>query len=222
VVTDSWDAYLRMSAWGHFNRHGYHFAALGLEALSQTGVGFKRRMAPLGALLADVDLDYLSTYNRIKQRHVEILDSELSGIEGIEMVQIPYPASRGAFYQGYPIRIVKPGVSAAAVLETLTRVGIQASAYPFALHHRLPAYTDPAFRHALLTQQPPPPPRASRGHLPVTDALPSQLLLLSPKYLLTLNRDILQKLKIVLVGITSKTSLSKSPVRPETSLLNRN
>ena len=61
VVTDSWESYIRMSAWGHFNRHSQHFAVIGLEAFEATGVGYKRRMAPLGTILADVDLDHLDT-----------------------------------------------------------------------------------------------------------------------------------------------------------------
>ena len=211
VVTDNWDAYIRMSAWGHYDRHGYHFAAIGMEAFRATGIGFKRRMAPLGALLADVDLDYLNVYNPMKQRQVERLDHELSGIQGIQTVEIPYPARRGAFYQGYPIRIVQPGVSAAAVLETLNRAGVQSSAYPFALHHRLPAYTDLALRHALLTRQPLPPPRASKFHLPVTEALKTELLLLSPKYLLQLDASILQTLKRVLTKITTRPAAFQAP-----------
>lgn len=39
VVTDSWAHYIRMSAWGHFDRHAEHFAAAGLEAFGSTGLG---------------------------------------------------------------------------------------------------------------------------------------------------------------------------------------
>jgi len=222
VVTDSWEDYIRMSAWGHFDRHGHHFADIGFEGFRRTGVGFKRRMAPLGALLADVDLDYLDTYNGIKQKNVEILDDELSGIEGIQTVQLPYPALRGGFYQGYPIRILKPGVKAAAVQATLAQAGVQSFTYPFEQHHRLPAYTDRAFRQALLTQQCLPSPQESRFHLPVTESLTTQLLLLAPKYLLDLKRNVLQKLKIVLAGVNAKNASTQLPTFRGNLLASRN
>lgn len=198
VVTDSWEHYIRMSAWGHFSRHGQHFASVGLGEFAPTGIGYKRRMAPLGALLADVDLNYLATFNQIKRRHVAMLDQELGDLDGIALVHPPELARRGSFYQGYPIRIVAPGVTANEVIAALAQVGIQASPYPFALHHRLPVYTDAAFRHALLTQQAPPSPPATFPALPVTESLQSQLLLLSPNYLLELDRRTLRQLKQVL------------------------
>lgn len=203
VVTDSWEHYIRMSAWGHFDRHSQHFAAVGLEAFGATGIGYKRRMAPLGALLADVDLDYLNVFNRVKQQHTDMLDQALSGIEGIGLVELPSPAHRGGFYQGYPVRIVQPGVSAQSVLAAFAQAGIQAQAYPFALHHRLPVYTDLAFRQALLTQQQPSQSVQSQVHLPVTEALEAQLILLSPNYLLELDRQVLHRLKTVLVSALS-------------------
>ena len=212
VVTDSWESYIRMSAWGHFNRHSQHFAAIGFEAFEATGVGYKRRMAPLGAILADVDLDHLATYNQIKQKNIEVLDQALANIEGIEVVQPAKSASRGGFYQGYPLRLVHPGVTAEAVLAALTQAGIQASAYPFVLHHRLPALTDQIFRQALMTQQPPPRSVESNVCLPVTEALKMQLILLSPRYLLELDRDLLTKLKTVL----AKISTQSASLRPQT------
>lgn len=206
VVTDSWESYIRMSAWGHFNRHSQHFAAIGLEAFAATGIGYKRRMAPLGAILADVDLDHLDPYNRIKQKNVEILDQALASIEGIEVAQPAHSAHRGGFYQGYPIKIVHPGVTAETVLSALRQVGIQASAYPFVLHHRLPALTNRIFRQALMTQQSPPRPVALSTRLPVTETLKTQLILLSPRYLLELDRGTLTKLKTVLAGISTQSA----------------
>ncbi|NER78510.1 MAG: aminotransferase class I/II-fold pyridoxal phosphate-dependent enzyme [Leptolyngbya sp. SIO1D8] len=212
VVTDSWESYIRMSAWGHFDRHSQHFATIGLEDFVATGVGYKRRMAPLGALLADVDLDHLDTYNQIKQKNVEILDQALASIDGIEIVQTAETAERGGFYQGYPIRVVHPGVTAEAALAVLTQAGIQASAYPFVLHHQLPVLTDLVFRQALMAQQSPPQPVASPACLPVTETLKTHLILLAPRYLLELDCNLLTKLKSVLAGISTQATSS----RPQT------
>lgn len=201
VLTDRREDYLRMSMWGHFGRHSGSLADIGAEDFRFTGVGYKRRMAPLGALLADADLDFLDRLNRQKRRNASILDYELGDIEDIAIARPAPEAVRGGFYQGYPIQIQRPQRSLTTVLANLTAAGIQAQAYPFPLHHRLRVYTDPAWRQALLWRQPshhpsPPPPS-----LPVTERLARQLILLSPNYFLHLNRKTLRSLVEVLENL---------------------
>lgn len=193
IVTDRREDYLRMSLWGHFDRHGDCFAEIGAEAFRYTGLGYKRRMAPLGALLANVDLNYLEAINRLKRKNVESLDFELGGIAGIDIVRPSQQAVRGGFYQGYPIKLTRPGLSAAAAIEKLKQSGIEASAYPFPLHHQLPVYIDPSFRAAVLAQRPAHP-SVEPTPLPVTERLKTQLLLLSPNYLTRLNQRRLSQL----------------------------
>lgn len=195
VVTDSQEHYLRMSAWGHFDRHGDQFMTVGLEDFRTTGMGYKRRMAPLGAILADVDLDYLDTFNRLKQKHVDRLDEALGTIPGLEVPRLPSQARRGGFYQGYPVKITSPDVTVPAVLTTLHQMGIQATAYPFPLHHKLPIYTNLAYRQGLMAQQPMQVAAQTEVCLPVTEYLQSQLLLLSPRYLLNLDSQLLKYLQ---------------------------
>jgi dTDP-4-amino-4,6-dideoxygalactose transaminase len=195
VVTDRRDHYLRMSAWGHFNRHGPLLAEVGLADFSATGIGYKRRMAPLGALLADVDPDYLTAFNGLKQRNADRLGATLGGLDGLEVPHLPPGAQQGGFYQGYPVQITQPGVSVPKVLTTLQGLGIEASAYPFPLHHKLPIYTDLAYRQRLLTQGSAWAGAPKAFDLPVTEALQARLILLSPRYLLHLKARQLDRLR---------------------------
>ncbi len=195
VVTDRRDYYLRMSAWGHFNRHGPLLTEVGLADFSATGIGYKRRMAPLGALLADVDLDYLAIFNGLKQCNGDRLRATLGGIDGLEVPYLAPEAQQGGFYQGYPVQITRPGLSVPKVLRTLQGLGIEASTYPFPLHHKLPIYTDLAYRRRLLTQGSAWAAAPKVFDLPVTEALQARLILLSPRYLLHLKARQLDRLR---------------------------
>ncbi|MFQ4136125.1 DegT/DnrJ/EryC1/StrS family aminotransferase [Nodosilinea sp. PGN35] len=201
VVTDHWADFVRLSMWGHFDRHSAHFGDIDAEEFCHTGVGYKRRMAPLGALLADVDLDYLSYYNRLKRRNVGRLDAELGDVPGIAIARPSREAVRGGFYQGYPILLLGDRVSRATVQRTLKAEGIDAIAYPFPLHHRLRVYTDLAYRHHQLTgrQVAPAPPAAYS--LPVTEQLADHLILLAPRHLLTLSQTTLNTLRRILSAL---------------------
>lgn len=201
VVTDDWADFVRMSMWGHFDRHGGHFGDIDAEEFCYTGVGYKRRMAPLGALLADVDLDYLADYNRIKRHNVSRLDAELGDVPGIAIARPSREAVRGGFYQGYPIQLLGDRVSRATVLRTLKAEGIDAAPYPFPLHHRLRGYTDPAYRHQVLTGRSTAPTPRSEVSLPVTERLAERLILLAPGYLLTLNQTTLNTLRTILSAL---------------------
>jgi perosamine synthetase len=194
VVTDDFSAYIRMSMWGHFNRHSEHFSSINADEFRFTGVGHKRRIAPISALLADADLDHLEKLNKIKQNNTKILDQELGNIPGIAVAKPATKAIRGGFFQGYPIIISKETITADPVLNLLNSAGITAISYPFALHHKLPVYTDQKFRHSLMKQQVKTP-QESNIVLPITENLQKQMLLLSPQYFISLNKNTLNKMK---------------------------
>jgi dTDP-4-amino-4,6-dideoxygalactose transaminase len=199
VVTDDSAAYIRMSMWGHFTRHAERFAEIGMDEFRFTGVGYKRRMAPIGALVADADLDYLDRVNQIMSANACLLDSELSEVDGVATVTPAPQAARGGFFQGYPLLITKPGVNARDAIVTLRRNGIAANAYPFALHHQLAVYVDKELRGLLLRQEPAvKKPTVSAVTLPGTEWVATQLLLFSRKYLVTLNRSSLHTMKTAL------------------------
>lgn len=201
VVTDRRDYYLRMSAWGHFNRHGEYLAEVGMEAFQYTGVGYKRRMAPLGALLATVDLDALEAINQIKRDNVAKLDAHLGNVTGIAIATPTPPAIRGGFYQGYPIRIIREQGSATKAIDALKAAGIRAAPYPFPLHHHLPIYLSREHRSSLITQKIPASQIPPAVTLPVTDSLKEQLILVAPEYINRLNNRLLNQLTAVLAGV---------------------
>ena len=67
AVTNNKDHFLRMSVYGHFNRHQSELTKNNdLKKFSKTGISKKLRAHPLGINLASVDLKHLSTLNNYK------------------------------------------------------------------------------------------------------------------------------------------------------------
>ncbi|MGP1382211.1 MAG: DegT/DnrJ/EryC1/StrS aminotransferase family protein [Thainema sp.] len=201
VVTNHLLGYIRMSMWGHFTRHADLFFKIDAEEFRFTGVGFKRRMHPLGALLANADLDHINQINKIKLRHAEMLDQEMADLDGFEFAKLSPQAVRGSFYEGYPIHVTQAGASAADAINALQSAGIPAKPFPFPLHHKLSIYTDPRFREACLKQEVAIPSENSEIILPMTESLKKNLFLLPTKLLITLNQKSIKQIKHVLKSL---------------------
>lgn len=202
VVTDDRSAFIRMSMWGHFDRHAHLFSDIGAEEFAATGVGYKRRMAPLSAILANADLDCIDKRNQIMRRNASVLDQELGQIGHINVAKPCSEAVKGGFFTGYPIHITKGQGSAKRALSLLHKEGIRASSYPFPLHHKLAIYTDLNFRKRLLDKYVDKvPDRLSYPSLPVTESLHDQMILLSKRYLAWLRPRTLSLIKNVLVNL---------------------
>jgi len=196
VVTDDNNAWIRMSMWGHFNRHDELFHKIGAEAFSPVGVGYKRRMHPLSALLAGVDLDYLERINKFIRHNVAALDKELDGLKSISITRLPNNFHRGGFFSGYPVCIQKDGINVGDVIDELFAVGVTANRYPFPLHHQMSVYTDLAYREAILRGErclPRTPDK--KWILPVTDSLPNKMLLLPRKELASISKSRLSRIR---------------------------
>ena len=201
VVTNHLSGYIRMSMWGHFTRHADLFSKIGADEFRFTGVGYKRRMHPLGALLANADLDHLEPINAIKRKNAALLDHELADLNGFEFAKLSPEAVRGSFYEGYPIHVTRDGVSAADAISALKSAGIAAKPFPFALYHKLPIYTDARFRQACLRQEVVSPTSESQITLPMTESLKQNLFLLPTKTLIALNKKSLKQIKSVLKAL---------------------
>lgn len=152
VTTNNRTGYIRMSLWGHFDRHKDYFPEINAEEFQWTGVGYKRRMAPLSAVLASVDLQFLDAKNRILRQNCEILDNELSRIKDIRISKKYPDSSKGGLYAGYPICIYKGQNSQEDAVNALRKAGINAMPWPYTLHHKLPVYCDRGYRNKVLSQ----------------------------------------------------------------------
>lgn len=195
AVTNNERYYLRMSLWGHFDRHADRFSKIGAEEFKYTGYGYKRRIAPLSVLIANADMDYLDWMNNAMNDTTAKLDDHLSLLSGFKSIRCIPDARKGGFFGGYPILIDKEGPQSSDVISALRRKGIEALPYPFAFHHKLKIYNDHSLRKnmALASE------KESNDNnvpldLPVTESLESRLFSLPKKYLITMNTPKIKQL----------------------------
>ena len=81
-LTNDKDYLLRMSTYGHFNRHEKELEQKNdLKKFSKTGISKKLRAHPLGISLADVDLKNLSAINKYKNEIYDKIDVLISNYE---------------------------------------------------------------------------------------------------------------------------------------------
>lgn len=199
ACTDSEDFYLRMSLWGHFTRHADSFDKISAAEFRDSGLGHKRRMAPISALLAGADLTYLEQANQIMRETTSRLDAAFADLEGYRVASVCEGGTKGGFFAGYPVIVDRPGVTAADAMAALQSGGFKTLAYPFPLHHKLQSYANPELREAVLRGKDPvdladvPTP-----DLPVTERLKSQLFLLARRYLVTIDDNKLRQMKSIL------------------------
>ena len=202
ALTNNEELFLKMSLFGHFDRHASQFHKINADDFKHIGFGHKYRMAPISALIADGDLRYLDKVNALMQKAAAMFDQAFSSIEGVKFARFSDQGVRGGFCNGYPLYITKPGVTGSQAIEALQLKGINASLYPFPLHHKLASYNQPALRKSfngdLTTSANKPEPDAV---LPVTEKLASQLILLPRRYLITLSKKKLDVIKATLSSL---------------------
>ena len=103
-LTNNKDYFLRMSVYGHFNRHEKELNQNNdLKEFSKTGMSKKLRAHPLGISLANVDLKNLNEINKYKNEIYNKIDDLISNYEFIKTMKLNTNSVRGGFFGGYPI-----------------------------------------------------------------------------------------------------------------------
>ena len=203
AVTNSRDDYLRMSLWGHFNRHGDRFIDIGLKDFEHTGLGYKRRIAPLSALLAQADLDEIDATNVIMNDTAKKLDSVLEDVSGVLIPILPDGSRRGGFFCGYAFSLSDDSKATSEdAIDGLSSIGVRASGYPFVPFQKLSVYVDIEYRHRVLKGVDATP-KSLAPVLPNTEILQKKMILLSRRHLVTLSTAKIERIADVLQEIAS-------------------
>lgn len=204
VVTNDRKSWIKMSMWGHFDRHAELFGEIDCEEFRWTGMGYKRRMAPLSAILAAAELDFIEQKNRLFRNNTRMLDDELSAVNGVT-ISTPYANSvKGGLFCGYPVSLDKGENAAVRAVEALAKNGITAYRWPYALHHKLDIYASPEYRVQVKAGRKPAVSAENRARypvLPVTEHLNSNAILLSKKYTSVLDAPTLDRIKKTLMKL---------------------
>ena len=137
ALTNSKDFFLRMSTYGHFNRHESDLNQnKELKKFSKTGISKKLRAHPIGIVLASIDLKNLNMLNKYKNEIYNKIDKILINNDLISTMKLNNNAIRGGFFGGYPI-IIKNKDKINEVKKIFKKYKINLDPYHWLLHHKL-------------------------------------------------------------------------------------
>ena len=139
-LTDKKEYLLKMSIYGHFNRHQNELALSNeLNKFSKTGLSKKLRANPLGISFAAVDLKNLDKMNKEKLKIYQNIDKILKKYKSINSIKINDKAERGGFFGGYPF-IFNNLTNIKEIEEVFKKHKINLIRYPWLLHHKMEIY----------------------------------------------------------------------------------
>ena len=142
AVTDNYDYFLRMSAYGHFNRNEKDFLKKdNLKIYAKTGLSKKLRAHPLGISIASVDLLNIDTINNIKHNIYIKIDRILDQYNNIKKIKINEKSKRGGFFNGYPF-IIDNDENIKKITNIFQKNKIKISPYPWLMHHKMSIYSN--------------------------------------------------------------------------------
>lgn len=206
AITNNEKYFLRMSLWGHFDRHSKRFSRINAENYAYTGFGYKRRMAPVSVLIASADLDFLNWTNRIMKKTSEMLDHEMSILKTFSPVRLCNGGERGGYFGGYPILINSKEINSNDIIKYLKKQGIESLGYPFVQHHKLQIYNDNKKRVdavAGIIDSADDYKKVNKLH--ITEKLPEKLFLLPRRQLILLSRRKIKSLVKILKKYEEET-----------------
>tara|TARA_B110000503_G_C7161650_1_gene419945 strand:+ start:1924 stop:3060 length:1137 start_codon:yes stop_codon:yes gene_type:complete len=137
ALTDNETYYLRMSKYGHLNRHEKEFEKnLDFTDFKKTGLSKKLRAHPLGISMAYVDFKYLDLINKYKIKIYNKIDLILKNYKSIKLMEVNKKAERGGFFGGYPFFFTdKKNIS--EIKKVFNKYKINLIKYPWYLHHQM-------------------------------------------------------------------------------------
>ena len=136
-LTNDKELFLKMSTYGHFNRHENDLNEYNnLRSFSKTGISKKLRAHPLGICLASVDLEYLDILNKYRNEICSKIDNIFIKYNSINVIKIHEKAKRAGFFGGHPFVIDKED-KIKEIKENFRKFNIDLLPYPWPLHHKM-------------------------------------------------------------------------------------
>ena len=169
ALTDNKEYFLRMSTYGHFDRHKENLINNNeFKKFSKTGISKKLRAHPLGICLANVDFDNLHIINNYKEKIYKKIDEIIISYKTLNTMKINIKAERGGYFSGYPI-IFNDINKISKIKEKFKKFKINLIENPWFLTHKLEIYKD------------------SNCDLPVTEKINNLFFLIRIPYFLNFN-----------------------------------
>lgn len=137
ALTNNKNYFLKMSIYGHFDRHENEFKnSHDFKNFSKIGMSKKLRAHPLGISLASIDLKYISQYNKLKNQIYEKIDYFFVDLDSVKPMKVNKNAIRGGFFGGYPI-FFKDISKIDQIIKTFEIFKLKLKPYPWMNHHKM-------------------------------------------------------------------------------------
>tara|TARA_B110001454_G_scaffold37426_1_gene36932 strand:+ start:1596 stop:2729 length:1134 start_codon:yes stop_codon:yes gene_type:complete len=141
-LTNNKKYFLRMSIYGHFNRHENELIDdIDLKKYSKTGISKKLRAHPLGISLATVDFENLKKLNNCKEKIYNKIDQILLKYETVNSIKLNEKSLRGGMFGGYPI-IFDDITKLNEIEGSFKKFKIILKPYPWLAHHKMEIYSE--------------------------------------------------------------------------------
>ncbi len=142
ALTDSESYYLKMSMYGHFNRHEKELEKnISLKKFKYTGLSRKLRAHPLGISMAYVDFKNIETLNKYKNEIYNKIEEIFKNYNSIRLMKINEKAERGGFFGGFPIYF-RNTENISEIKKIFQKLKINLIKYPWHLHHQMDIFTN--------------------------------------------------------------------------------
>lgn len=170
AVTSNRKYWLKMSAFGHFDRHSLVEDNDILRLNPGSGIGYKRRAHPLGILLAGVDLKYNDLLNQRRKEYIDVLSDQFHNSKRVKTVQITEAAEPGGYNDLIVLFQDLSERERSEVNRIFDKNRISYYSYPYGMHHKQPHFYKTSAN---------PGEEVERADLPNTERLATQVCVLS-------------------------------------------
>jgi len=145
LVTNNCEYYERVVAYAHYNKIRSLREDSPYRKYALTGLGFKHRIHPVAAAIADAQLDELDKYNKIRKENTEYFLDMISDIDFIKIQTVPEKGERvyGYLYGAYD-KEKFGGLSMYTLLKALSDEGVSCGSCSYGELHKAPVYTEGA------------------------------------------------------------------------------
>ncbi|MBR5543793.1 MAG: DegT/DnrJ/EryC1/StrS family aminotransferase [Oscillospiraceae bacterium] len=143
LVTDNREYYERSLALGHYERLSSLPEDSEYRKYSLTGFGFKHRIHPVAAAIADANLQTLDEYNEIRTKNAKYFEELMSDLDFITFQKVPEKAERVyGYHYGTYHKEKFGGLSLYTLLKALTEEGVTCGPCGYGMLHKAPLYTE--------------------------------------------------------------------------------
>jgi len=143
LVTNNREMFERACALGHYERLASLGEGSNYSKYSLTGFGFKHRIHPVAAAIANAGLDTLDELNALRNKNAKYLEALINDLEYITVQKTAFQSERSYSYHFVKYNPEKLlGINLNTVLKAISAEGVTCGSCGYGKLHKAPFYTE--------------------------------------------------------------------------------